>query len=892
MRRIVSLAFFATFALACSDDPDPPMADSGIISPRDVGVTDGGANPDATVNEDAETNGDAETNEDATVADGGDASVVPDEWLIPGLSASTTVDYDEHGIPHIRCATNDDCFAVQGYLHAAHRFGEMDLRRRFVRGRLSEVFGLFGDAVLQLDRRSRLFIATREGGRLEERMWQSADADTQAAITAYTRGVNAWLVDLRAGKNGARITAEWPLSIGLAADWDVLDSAACMLGLLEDLTNNSDTELDLGALAATLQPAEFFDLFGFLPASQAIILNPVPEASRSGPLPVLGAIDSARPRLSEVRALLTEALGGRDGARKSEGGFGSNNWIVSPSQSANGKALLANDPHLGLDNPPVWYINSMTTTAGDLDVGGVSFVGVPGIILGHNANIAWGATTTFYDMADVYVEELSGANATVLNGNPVPMNAVPTTIQRLGFPAHTETFYYVPHHGPVVSVDAANGRAISIHWVGHEADTDLNFIMQMMKATNMAEAKLALRNLTSTGQNFVVADVDGSIGWFPYSRVPQRPWATTYPPFLPLPGTGEAEWAGYINYDELPQSENPPAGYLATANGDMLGNLQDGDPLNDATYIQHDVADGYRQQRILERLADGAPALDRASMQDIQSDVHLSIAEDVVPVVLQLAATSSSVNADGMVVRDKLASWSYECATGLTGIEPDSAFDLDEGVSADSIGCMAFHAMLGRLNRAVFDDEIAMAGLNRRARIDSLVTLLTRPGLLANGSAYWDDLNSKRVEVPEEIVGNVLNSTADYLNAQFPGGSNNWRWGVKHTLTLSAAFASVDIGPYANDGGYSTVDVAQPDGLHSDNYAHSSGASMRLACDLNRADGVNCSIELPGGQRTFENSPHYSDLFLKWLVNEPYELWFSDAEVDTNSVEKIEFNAP
>lgn len=890
-RLLIPFACCAAFTFAACGDDDPPATDAGISRTDGPVLPDVGLIVDGGAPEDAETFPDATVNPDATVADGGDASV-PDELLIPGLSASVTVDYDLHGISHVRCVTNEDCFAAQGYLHAAHRFGEMDLRRRFVRGKLSEVFGLFGEAVLNIDRQSRLFIATREGGRLEERMWASADADTQAAITAYTRGVNAWLADLRAGRNDARITSEWPLAVGLAADWDVLDSAACMLGLLEDLTNNSGTELDLGSLAASMPAAEFFDMFGFLPASTAVINPTVPEALRNGPLPVLGAIESARPRLAAVRALL-ESARGSDYARKSEGGFGSNNWIVRPSVTSNNKALMANDPHLGLDNPPVWYINSMTASGGDLNVAGVSFVGVPGIILGHNGSMAWGATTTFYDMADVYVETLAPNNSTIFNENAVPMNAVPVTIDRLGFPAHTETFYYVPHHGPVVSSDPANGTAISIRWVGHEADTDLNFITSMMKATNMTEAKAALRNLTATGQNFVVATVDGDIGWFPYSRVPNRPWSANIPPFLPLPGTGEAEWDGYIDYEALPQAENPPSGYLATANGDMIGNLQDGDPLNDALYIQNDAADGYRQQRIVERLGQDVGQLNRDLMENIQADIHLSIAEDVVPAVLQLATASGSLSDGGVAVYNALAAWDYECPTGLTGIDPASAPTGDPDTTASSLGCMAFHALLGRLNRAVFDDETAAFGLDRRARIDSLVNLIVRPGLLANGDQYWDNVSSKTVELPEEIVAGAMNSAGEYLAIELGSDPINWLWGRKHTLTLSAAFASnVDIGPYANDGGYSTVDVANPSGIHSDNFTHGSGASMRLACELDRTDGVDCTIQLPGGQRTFTNSPYYSDLHLKWLVNEPYGLWFAGTDVDANSVEQVEFKAP
>jgi penicillin G amidase len=884
MRR-PALVLTSIFLLtACPDEE----GNADATSPNDTGVTDrGGGPPDLGVDagEEAEA-GHPDAEVDGGIPDSGEPP--PVEILVPGLSSTVTVDYDEHGVTHISCRTNEDCIAAQGYIHASHRFGQMDLRRRFVRGRLSEIFGLFGgEALLNVDRRSRLFIATREGGRLEERMWQSANAETQAAITAYTRGVNTWIADLRNSKNGAELTADWPIPVGLVVDWDVLDTAACMLGLLQDLTDESAAEITAGARAAVAPPDLYFDVFGFIPASTATILEP-PAALRSADPVVRQAIENTRARLSEVQDLLASAKNASPQPRAARG-FGSNNWIVSPSETTNQKALLANDPHLGLDSPPIWYVNSLRASEGDLHVAGFAFAGVPGVILGHNQYIAWGATTTFYDMADVYVETLTDNGETMLDGNPVPLNAVDVEIEQLGFGTHRETFYYVPHHGPVVETDEPNDRAISIHWVGHEADTDLNFILAMIRSRNVTEAKAALRNLTATGQNFVVADVQGNIGWFPYSRVPVRPWAQQFPPFLPLPGTGEAEWQGYIPYDELPQSENPAGGYLATANGDLNGALQDGDPLNDAQYLQSFVADGYRQERIVERLEAELGNHSLATMQSIQADVRLLIGEDMTPAIVMLARTSTTLDANGTLVVDALSNWSYECPTGLSGVAPDSAPDPDPQVSADSAGCLAFHALLGRLNRAVFDDEIAAAGLDARAGIDSLVVLLTRPDALLRGSDYWDNVATMGTEAPENIVASVLNATGAYLTTAAGPTVAEWRWGRFHTLTLgSGPAANTDVGPFANDGGYSTVDVAIPSGIYSDVYSHTNGPSMRFACELNVADGVDCTIELPGGQRTFKDSPFYEDLLQLWLVNEPYGLWFDADEIMRESRERVE----
>lgn len=887
------LALFT--AAACGDGDETPDASTTRPDARaDAGSADRPA-PDAEP-EDAGF-------EDATAADGGDAGPADTGpidggagLLIPGLSAPVRIDYDDHAIPHVTCATNEDCFAAQGYLHASHRFGQMDLRRRFVRGRLSEVFGLVGDLVLNIDRASRSFIATRDGGRLEEQLWQNADADTRSAITAYTRGVNAWIADLRAGRNGARVTEDWAVPASLITDWEELDSAACMLGLLEDLTNESAREIELGRLAQALPPEQFVDLFGLMPASRSTILPP-PAALRNGPAPIWAQLGAARPTLAEVEALLRQAGENLAPLDREERGFGSNNWVVSPALTTNGKALLANDPHLGLSNPPVWYVISLDSTGGtgDLHVAGVSFAGVPSIILGQNDRIAWGATTTFFDAADVYLEQLTRtATAVRFEGADVPLIAREFIFERTPPLAPvTETFYYVPHHGPVVAIDPANRTAVSVRWTGHDADTDLNFLLRMARAASATEARTALTSLTTTGQNFVVADVTGNIGWFPYSRVPERPWAEQFAPYLPLPGTGQAEWDGFMPYDELPQALNPAGGFLSTANNDMNGNLRDGDPTNDGNYLQHFVAAGYRHERIVQRLEDQRGAHDRGTMESILADVYSLVGEDTVPPVLDLATTATaSLDDGGRRVVAALATWNYQCPTGLNGIEPDSEASVDRAAVRGSIGCMAFHAMFGRLHRAVFADEISAAGLTARARVDALPILLTREGSLAGGGVYWDDVSTTTVtETAPEIVARVLNDTGAYLTAELGPDVNDWRWGRRHTLTIAADFAQTfTSGPWANDGGLFTVDVANPQNLYADNYAHRSGASMRLACEADETDGIDCTIQLPGGQRGFPDSPFYDDLLRLWLVNQPYPLWFEAADVAAASREVEEIN--
>lgn len=877
---------------ACGDDD--PTPDSGT---PDAGQ-DAGLHPDATTPDSGRP--DTGTPDTGTPADAGDAGptdAVPDEFSIPGLSAPAKISFDEHGVTHLSCQTNNDCFAVQGYMHAAHRFGQMDLRRRFVRGRLAELFGAVGDSVLNLDKQSRAFIATRDGDRLEVVLWNNATLETKNMISAYTRGVNAWIEDLRNNRNGARLTDDWGIGAGLVADWEDLDSVACILSLLEALTNESSDELALGAIASELSAEQFADLYGLMPGNTSTILPPTPGLSaelRDG----LDALRRAKPRLEDARRAIQLALANRPAPRDRDQGTGSNNWVVSPAQTQDGHALLANDPHLGMENPAIWYlvsIDSKTEATGDIRVAGVSFAGLPGIVLGQNDDVAWGATTTFFDQADVYFETVTNSGVSVsFEGQDVPVTARQFTFNRTPpLQPVTETFLYVPHHGPMVAVDGLGGTGVSIRWVGHDATTDLNFLLPMMRASNLAEAKAALSNLATAGQNFVVADTSGGVGWFPYNLVPRRPWADEYPPWLPLPGTGEAEWDGFYPLEELPQVENPVAGYVATANNDMNGSLRLGRPGVDSRYLQHFVATGYRHARIVELLDENAGAHTVATMQRAQADVHSLVGEETVPVILDLAGQAADeLDEDGERVRDVLAAWDFDCPTGLTGSAPNSAADTDAAVTAASAGCMAFHAMVPRLHRAVFADEQQASGVSRRARLDSLLILLLRPEDLAAGEAYWDDVSTSSVtETSTQTAARVLNATGAYLVGQFGADPSDWRWGRKHTVTFAPAFGQLfeANGPYANDGGLFTVDVANPGGSFSDNYGQGAGPSMRLVCEAHATNGVSCTIELPGGQRTFRNSPFYDNLIPLWLRNEPIPLWYRAADVTREAIEVLDF---
>ncbi|MEZ4471483.1 MAG: penicillin acylase family protein [bacterium] len=654
---------------------------------------------------------------------------------------------------------------------------------------------------------------------------------------------------------------------------------------MRNLTDDSALEMTMGRIYGGLSADVADDLYGLTPGSPPPCCPRDQTKARRGVTPLMA------PRLRAANDLLARAAAGQPERR--DDAIGSNNWVIGPARSADGKALLANDPHLGLSNPSVWYLVSIDAGEGGLHTAGASFAGLPGVILGQNADIAWGATTTNFDMSDVYLETLSpDGEGVMFNGAAVPFVKVDQTFELSDGPDVTETFLYVPHHGPVIAIDRDAGTAVTVKWTGHDLSTDLMFPLRMNRAKSVAEARqVILDTVTSIGQNWIMIDREGDFAWFPYNHLPRRPWVSAeLPSWLPLPGDGTAEWDGFLDADEIPQAHAPAAGYIATANNDMTGALADGDPTNDGLpMLQAFAAIGFRQERIQERI-EAAQSHDLASMQSIQADVRALIGERTVPAILA-AVDGVDLDAGAEAVRAALAGWDFTCPTGLEGVDPMGEFSTDEPQAAASAGCTAFHVLWPRLVLAAFADD----RFEQRAPNDAaLVRLLTRPESFHAEGDYWDDSRTDGLETAAGQITGALADASAWLTENLGAAPDAWRWGRIHTVTLAADLFSAaglpdyDHGPFANDGGMYTVDVANPSGRFQDRYSHSSGASMRFACHA--GDAMTCTIELPGGQRHFRDSPHYDDLLQKYLVNEPVAFPFTPSEVDAATVESVAVN--
>ena len=842
--------------------------------------------------------------------EGGEGGVTPPVGglQLEGVSGPVGVRFDELGVAHISCETRADCFEAQGYLHAAHRFVQMDINRMFPQGRLSERIGQLG---LGTDRGSRLIFATRSGERIEQQMWEASHPETKAMLEAYARGVNAWLADLRAGRNGAQLSEEYAFPLfttELIEDWRPQDSLSVALILIRQLTEDSGPQLRRAERLEQLGAELFSDSFGPTPAFPTGVL-----LGSEGVEAVAGAQEKSleelvRSQLEGLRSARLSLMGASRALVRAQAAlphkslgedFGSNNWIVSPARSASGKALMSNDPHLGLSNPSVWYLAHLRVEgdgegAEPFDVQGFSLPGLPSVVIGHNEKISWGMTTTYFDFSDVYIETLSSSGEGVIfNGEEVPFLRVVDELIVSDDPegARYERLY-VPHHGPVLSIDREAGVAVTLRWTAQDADSDVNFLMGLPLAQSVEEAREALKELTTIGQNVVVADVEGHIGWFPYNRLPSRAWASpALNPSLPLPGDGSAEWGEPIPYEALPQAFDPALGVLATANHDMTGAFADGDPTNDGqAALQEDPAKGYRYSQIM-RLLDREEPHSPESLLNIIHDNESLLARRLLPELLRLL-DREALNERGAQLIGLLEPWGYGCPAGVSLDEAASPVASEEELSS-SRGCLAFHALLGQLVKMTFRDELRAAGLSSGdAHVEALARLLGRPEVLSS-VAYWDDVSTEELESAGQMIASAANRASFKLNEELGADSALWLWGRLHTLSLGAnlindaGITDFNHGPFPNHGGLYTVDVANPRDIINGDYTHGAGASMRFVCEL---DGYpRCSYELPGGQRHFRDDPHYDDLLRRWLGREPTAMHFEELEIEAATLERWRF---
>lgn len=645
--------------------------------------------------------------------------VVEGEIQLPGLQESVEVVRDEDGVPHVRAQNEDDLYIAQGYVQAQDRLFQMDLSRRQASGRLSEVVG---GAALNNDK----YFLTLGLRRAAEASYDGYSDKAKNVLAKFAEGVNLYIEELRE-------TGKWPIEFKLLGytpeDWTPTDSLTIGKYMAYDLGGHWENQAFRYYLLQNFPEDKALDLFPSYPEDAPYIIG----------------ADELNIEASFASAVIPHEFNG------------SNNWVVSGEKTESGKPILADDPHLSLSTPSIWY--QMHLEAPTVNVSGVIFAGIPGIILGHNEKVAWGVTNTGPDVQDLYIEKRNPENEYefLYNDTWEEASVIPYQIKVKDEKA-VDYEIVVTRHGPVISEFAAEGgkdTVLSLQWTALQPSTELEAILNMNKAKNWDEFEQALEGFHTPTQNFVVVSTEGTIAYKANGKIPIRKKGDG---LLPVPGwTDEYGWEGYIPYDELPRVVNPKEGFISTANNKVISD-------NYPYHISHDWAQPFRQMRIQEVLA-GTDDITVEDMKALQMDKMNLQAREFVPIFMaQLQNSKDSSIQEALSI---LGDWDY----------------LDDTKEAAPL---IFNLWIKEIQDVLFEDEISEETLDlfggRWQAIDELIRRA-----VAGNPGPWIEENGGLTKVLETALARAL----DDLEESYGANMRKWEWGEFHQVYFPHPLSSV-----------------------------------------------------------------------------------------------------
>jgi penicillin amidase len=746
------------------------------------------------------------------------------EIRLTGLTAPVEILRDRYGIPHIFAASLEDASFATGYVHAQDRLWQMEMSRRIAAGRVSEIVGEGG---LETDR----FLRTLGVRRSAEANLRTLDAETRKQLEAYAAGVNAFLA------SNPVLPLEFWLTGAHPEPWTPADSVSWTKMMAWDLGGNWRSELLRMRLSKTLPLARIHE---FLP--------PYPGE----PVPAIADLKELYNSMERDAVRLAQFAPDNDG-------IGSNNWVVSGARSESGKPLLANDPHLGLSAPPVWYFAQIS--APGFNVIGSTLPGTPGVVLGRNERIAWGFTNTGPDVQDLYIEKLDASGGYLAPGGPRAFQVIEETIKvKGGQPEKLRV--RISRHGPVISDvlkaaqdEAPRGHVIAFAWAAlAEDDRTMQSSLGMGRAREWSEFLIAARDFQSPQQNIVYADVDGNIGFIAAGRVPQRLAANDLKGMAPAPGWLEKyDWAGSIPFEQLPRSFNPPSGAIVTANHRIT-------PPGYPNFISSEWQPPYRADRI-QQLLDATPKHTAQTFARIQADVTSLAMRELLPKLLATKPRSE----EARQALALLARW-------------------DGAMTIDRTEPLIASAWWRELARAIYADELGDA-----FRQNWLMRAQFTNNVLSGdaGLARWcDDVRTPAVETCDEVLALSLDAALADLARRYGTDTSRWRWGDAHIARhehrpfgrqplLAILFDITVPSPgdafTVNVGRSNLNDEAQP-------FANRHAASLRAIYDL--SDLEKSLYIHSGGQSGNILSEHYKAFTEAWAKNEYIPMHAKRATLD------------
>jgi penicillin amidase len=785
---------------------------------------------------------------------------------VAGLSAPVEIIRDSDAIPHIVAANKLDGLFGLGYAHAQDRLWQMEFQRRIGHGRLSEVLGA---ATLPQDR----FLRTVGFGRAARTAWASTPDWARQQVSAYVAGINAFI----ATHHGAGLPPEFTLLRFEPEPWTPEDVVVWVKMMAWDLSGNYSFELLRRDLVKTVGEERMAQLMPAYPvdglsitagpggASEPGGADGAGKSGRSGGLETpsswsrafVSAVSSGDPA---VRDFLT-------GARTE--GLGSNNWVVDGTLTASGKPLLANDPHLGTRLPSTWYLAHIS--AGDFEVIGGTFPGTPAVALGRNRFIAWGATNVAADVEDLYREHLDADGThSEYRGAQEPVTVIPETILVKGA-TPVQLNVRVTRHGPLVSdaINATNAESkttpkappiepLAFRWTALDADDGtLTAFLKVNEAHNWTEFTDALRGYVVPSQNFVYADVNGHIGYYAPGRIPMR---ASGDGSRPAEGwTGDAEWIGWVPFEDLPHLFDPPEHVIVTANHRP-------EPPSYRYNLGLEWTEPFRAQRIIDRLGEKRQ-FTSDDFARIQADTVSLHAKSLLPILL---ARSGRMTSDDAAMIDVLRRWNFDA-------------------TRDSAAAAIFQAWFLQLTPVLVGGELGSAVTEAYQGKFSFVSRFLANTLASNDSPWCDDPTTTAHETCDEAVAAAFHRGVEDLRRRMGSDLTRWRWDTVHVAMFPHALDSVAaLRPIFSRslgiaGDWSTVNVGVSAADHP--YEVHTVPGYREIIDLSPANDSRF-LDAVGESGHFL-SPHYADFLNDWRAVAHRKMRLDRADIERSALGRL-----
>ncbi len=753
---------------------------------------------------------------------------------VDGISSKVEIYRDSLAIPYIKASSEEDAAFALGYAHAQERLFQMDIMRRAIEGRLSEVLG---DKTVKFDKMFRTY------GFYRNRFvyYNSLPDSTKDDLVAYSKGVNAFLKD-----NEGKLPIEFTLLNYKPEKWKPEESALISKLLAYQLNISWWTDIAFSRLVQKLGAEKVKMLLPDFPENSPTIIPPHLKQ-----LPLLS--DALIQTDREFRELM-----GFKGTH-----IGSNNWVVNGKMSKSGFPIIANDPHLAHQLPGLWYLAVIKSPT--WEVAGVTLPGIPGVVIGKNNNISWVLTNVMADDSDYYIEELdSNRTHYKLDGKWKPLKIFTDTIKVKGKPDLIVTEYYT-HRGPIINgihlfTENSDSPPISMRWTGLDKTNEVAALININKARNWEEFKNGVKLFAVPGQNFVYADRLGNIGYICGVKLPIR---RTNSPTLIFDGTtSKSDWIGFVPFDKLPQFYNPAKNFIATANNKVIKN-----------YKYH-ISNVWEPSSRIDRITELLTSKEKHSVNDFQKyqlDQVSPYARKLTPYILNAFSNADSLSENVKLSLALLKNWDFN-------------------MSKESQTPAIYSVFYNRFLKNIFEDEMGKELFKEYIFMANVPYRKVMELISDNHQVLFDDVNTRKIETRDDIIRKSFVEAVAELENRLGKNPQKWQWGKLHYILFKHSLHGAsklldkifDAGPFEIGGSGTTI--FNTEYSFRKPYANILGPSMRYIFDFSKPNLFY--IVLPSGESGNFMNPHYKEMIPSWLNGKYYKVR-TDFTLDSRSRNRL-----